>query len=307
MTYGDGLANIDIAAEIAFHADRGRKATVACVRPPARFGRIVTEGSRAISFEEKPQAEGGLINGGFFVLEPERARTDRRYAHGLGEGTDGKPGGRRPTGRVGASRILAADGYACATSSISMRCGTAARRRGSCGKDRRTMVGLVAGCRACGGRLIGDDGRFGDAARVECLPRVDGRRARTRSAIRCAPRCASRANWCRSTIDVAPEELFGNYVYFSSYSDEWLAHAKQYCDMARRRFALDAHSLVVELASNDGYLLKNFVANGHTGAGHRPVRHGRRGRGEDRRADLGGVLRRVDGAEVWHGQVGAPI
>ena len=70
MTYGDGLSDIDIGAEIAFHRERGCKATVSCVRPPARFGRIVIEGTRAVSFEEKPQAEGGLINGGFFVLEP---------------------------------------------------------------------------------------------------------------------------------------------------------------------------------------------------------------------------------------------
>jgi SAM-dependent methyltransferase len=62
--------------------------------------------------------------------------------------------------------------------------------------------------------------------------------------------------------DVAPQELFGNYVYFSSYSDQWLAHAKEYCGMARRRFALGAQSLVVELASNDGYLLKNFIEMG---------------------------------------------
>ncbi|HTA19935.1 MAG TPA: methyltransferase domain-containing protein [Polyangia bacterium] len=62
--------------------------------------------------------------------------------------------------------------------------------------------------------------------------------------------------------DVAPQELFRNYVYFSSYSDDWLAHAAKYCEMARRRFALDARSLVVEIASNDGYLLKNFVAMG---------------------------------------------
>jgi SAM-dependent methyltransferase len=62
--------------------------------------------------------------------------------------------------------------------------------------------------------------------------------------------------------DVAPQELFGNYVYFSSYSDEWLAHAKAYCGMAQRRFSLDATSLVVELASNDGYLLKNFLQMG---------------------------------------------
>jgi SAM-dependent methyltransferase len=62
--------------------------------------------------------------------------------------------------------------------------------------------------------------------------------------------------------DVAPEELFGNYVYFSSYSDEWLAHAKSYCAMAQKRFGLGSSSLVVELASNDGYLLKNFLQSG---------------------------------------------
>ena len=62
--------------------------------------------------------------------------------------------------------------------------------------------------------------------------------------------------------DVAPEELFSNYHYFSSYSDEWLAHAKAYCDMAQKRFGLSASSLVVELASNDGYLLKNFLKMG---------------------------------------------
>ena len=60
--------------------------------------------------------------------------------------------------------------------------------------------------------------------------------------------------------DVPPQELFNNYAYFSSYSDSWLAHARQYCDMARQRFALGPESLVVELASNDGYLLRNFVA-----------------------------------------------
>ncbi len=69
MTYGDGLSNIDIGAEIAFHRAHGCQATVACVRPPARFGRIVMEGARVVSFEEKPQAESGLINGGFFILE----------------------------------------------------------------------------------------------------------------------------------------------------------------------------------------------------------------------------------------------
>ncbi len=70
MTYGDGLADIDIGAEVAFHLAKGRKATVACVRPPARFGRIVAAHDKVVSFAEKPQSEGGMINGGFFVLDP---------------------------------------------------------------------------------------------------------------------------------------------------------------------------------------------------------------------------------------------
>jgi glucose-1-phosphate cytidylyltransferase len=70
MTYGDGLADIDIRAQLAFHREHGRKATVSCVRPPARFGRVAIQGTQVTSFEEKPQAESGLINGGFFVLHP---------------------------------------------------------------------------------------------------------------------------------------------------------------------------------------------------------------------------------------------
>jgi glucose-1-phosphate cytidylyltransferase len=70
MTYGDGLANIDLTAEIAFHQKHGRKATVACVRPPARFGSIVLSGDKVTAFEEKPQTASGIINGGFFVLDP---------------------------------------------------------------------------------------------------------------------------------------------------------------------------------------------------------------------------------------------
>lgn len=63
-------------------------------------------------------------------------------------------------------------------------------------------------------------------------------------------------------FDVPPRELFDNYAYFSSYSEDWLAHAQQFGAMARKRFNLSAASLVIELGSNDGYLLKEFVAAG---------------------------------------------
>ena len=58
----------------------------------------------------------------------------------------------------------------------------------------------------------------------------------------------------------SPHDIFSDYAYFSSFSDSWLAHAKAYVDMMANRFRLDQRTKVVEIASNDGYLLKNFVA-----------------------------------------------
>ena len=61
---------------------------------------------------------------------------------------------------------------------------------------------------------------------------------------------------------VAPGEIFSDYAYFSSYSDSWVEHARQYAVAMTQRFGLSAKSLVVEIASNDGYLLQHFVRNG---------------------------------------------
>lgn len=70
LTYGDGLADIDVDALVAFHRAHGRLATVTAVRPPARFGAIELDGARVSRFVEKPVSGAGWINGGFFVLEP---------------------------------------------------------------------------------------------------------------------------------------------------------------------------------------------------------------------------------------------
>ena len=59
---------------------------------------------------------------------------------------------------------------------------------------------------------------------------------------------------------VSPGDIFGDYAYFSSYSDSWVEHARRYTDMAVTRFGLDGSSLVMEIASNDGYLLQHLVA-----------------------------------------------
>ena len=73
MTYGDGVADVDVPALLAFHEDQGRLATVTAVQPPGRFGTLdlAADGTTVESFVEKPRGDGAWMNGGFFVLEPE--------------------------------------------------------------------------------------------------------------------------------------------------------------------------------------------------------------------------------------------
>jgi glucose-1-phosphate cytidylyltransferase len=70
MTYGDGVSDVDISSSIAFHKQHGGQVTITAVQPPARFGALGMDGTVITSFQEKPQGEGGWINGGFFVLSP---------------------------------------------------------------------------------------------------------------------------------------------------------------------------------------------------------------------------------------------
>jgi glucose-1-phosphate cytidylyltransferase len=70
FTYGDGVADIDIAALIAFHRAHGKRATVTAVTPPGRFGALEFQGDLVTNFKEKPDGDGGRINGGFFVAQP---------------------------------------------------------------------------------------------------------------------------------------------------------------------------------------------------------------------------------------------
>ena len=70
VTYGDGVADIDLAALLRFHRSHGKLATVTAVRPPARFGELLFDGDLVSRFTEKPQTHEGWINGGFLVLDP---------------------------------------------------------------------------------------------------------------------------------------------------------------------------------------------------------------------------------------------
>ena len=71
LTWGDGLADVDLDELLAFHRTHGRLATVTAVQPPSRFGHLHLQDERVVSFAEKPQRGGVWINGAFFVLEPE--------------------------------------------------------------------------------------------------------------------------------------------------------------------------------------------------------------------------------------------
>lgn len=70
FTYGDGLSDIDISSLIKFHKNHGKLATITAVVPPGRFGALELNGNKVNKFIEKPKGDGGLINGGFFVLSP---------------------------------------------------------------------------------------------------------------------------------------------------------------------------------------------------------------------------------------------
>ena len=70
FTYGDGVSNVDIRSSIKFHQRHGKMATVTAVQPPGRYGALERSGDRVTGFVEKPGGDGGLINGGFFVLSP---------------------------------------------------------------------------------------------------------------------------------------------------------------------------------------------------------------------------------------------
>jgi glucose-1-phosphate cytidylyltransferase len=71
LTYGDGLSDVNIQELASFHKKNGSMATITATQPPSRFGSLNISNNKVISFKEKPKSEGGLINGGFFVLSPQ--------------------------------------------------------------------------------------------------------------------------------------------------------------------------------------------------------------------------------------------
>jgi glucose-1-phosphate cytidylyltransferase len=70
LTYGDGVADVDIRGLVAFHREQNTLCTLTAVQPPGRFGALDMNGSRIVAFQEKPQGDSSWINGGFFVCSP---------------------------------------------------------------------------------------------------------------------------------------------------------------------------------------------------------------------------------------------
>lgn len=87
FTYGDGVSDLDISALVRFHEDHGKLATVTAVLPPGRYGALECSGSQVTGFVEKPRGDGGVINGGFFVLSPKCLD----LIEGDGSSWEGKP------------------------------------------------------------------------------------------------------------------------------------------------------------------------------------------------------------------------
>lgn len=123
------------------------------------------------------------------------------------------------------------------------------------------MMDALPSCRFCGAALphivldLGDQPLANSFLKTADLRKPE---PKFRLCVRVCDECLL----VQTDTTVPPESIFSDYVYFSSYSNAWLAHAKAYSEAMIARFGLGPHSRVIEAASNDGYLLKNFVARG---------------------------------------------
>ena len=116
-------------------------------------------------------------------------------------------------------------------------------------------------CRACGTELVHDFADLGPMPLANSYPKTL-EDARIQKAFPLHARVCSQCFLVQVEDSVPAEEIFSDYAYFSSYSASWVEHARKFTEYARERFGLDQNSHVVEIASNDGYLLQHFVQAG---------------------------------------------
>ena len=216
LTYGDGVADVDIAKLLDFHRAHGKLATITAVQPLGRFGALQIDEDRAVdslapavrAFQEKPVGDGAWVNGGFFVLEPavlDRIEGDdtpfeRRAAR--------EPGRRRRAAGLSAIAASGSRWTPCATCVRSRRCGTPARRRGRSGGAMDAggvPMSLRRGLRGPA-RLRHRPHRVqgGVARRVAAAARRRGHRLRARAADRAQPVRRARA-WAAAARHVVAD------------------------------------------------------------------------------------------------------
>lgn len=116
-------------------------------------------------------------------------------------------------------------------------------------------------CRGCGAPVTRTLVDLGNMPLVNLYPPIEGP-AKPEPRFPLHARVCDACSLVQIENIVPPQDLFSDYAYFSSFSDAWLDHSRRYAEAAIRRFVLGSQSLVVEIASNDGYLLKNFIKAG---------------------------------------------
>ena len=274
LTYGDGVADIDLPALVRFHRSHGSAATITAVQPPGRFGALIIEDGSAVErFEEKPRGDHSWINGGFFVLE----QSIFDYL-----GSDETVLEREPLESLARQKKLHAykhRGFWWAmdtlrdkkVSRLPLRERKPAMAQAQLKSEAASMQGgddLV--CRGCGTRslrLLADLG-------MQPLANGYVASARLRSMEPFYPLVVYRCATCQLVQVpevVRADEIFSDYRYLSGYSSSWLEHAKAYVEKVSTRFALDQRSKIVEIASNDGYLLQFAIQKGFPVLGVEPA------------------------------------
>ena len=148
FTYGDGVADIDISAEIAFHRRHGRKATLTAVIPPGRYGALSLAGDRVERFVEKPPGDQGFINGGFFVLDPSVIDLIAGDETAWESGAAGDARRARRTDGLSPFRLLAADGHAARQEPAREPLGVGTRAVESLGVTRAAALAAISGAAA---------------------------------------------------------------------------------------------------------------------------------------------------------------
>ncbi len=278
-TYGDGLADIDIPALIDCHRQSGKLATVTAVRPSARFGELSLKDGLVQTFEEKPQVSNSWVNGGFLVMNP-------RVLDMIS--SDDETLEKDVLRRLALMHELAVYQHSgfwqcmdtLRESELLNKLWSSGEAPWKLWRSDESPVGQtetplleidhpIAGppaqsssgeCLGCGNPLpesFLDLGTMPLANSYVSPESVDPEPA--------FPLCVTYCQAChlvQLTDVVSPKDLFSEYLYFSSYSESYLKHARLMAESLISKFRLGPSSRVVEIASNDGYLLQFFKQQG---------------------------------------------